>query len=451
MRGASDGRDMTARNVATPVAERADAEPVTRRAPFSDNPRVGARGQRTRQRILDAALQLFGEEGFHQCSIARISELASCSRVSFYQYFSDKEDVFGSLAGQVARQISASTEAIDPLTPDAAGWNGLRAWVGRYGDIHARYGPIFQAFPSTFEADEELTAAAMRVRDQSVARIRSKLSTCDLPPRQLDPLIALLLGSLARTLDDADTLRAAAPEAYSRERVEVAFTNVMYRSLFGDEPVDKHPGNRIRPARVEFGPDVGAMMVKEEAVRLGTDKRAALRALVENGREVFVQRGYHATRVDDLAAAAGVSHGVFYRYFENKNELAIVLTVRAMRSVSDTFVGIPDLKSPNGPELRRWFRRYNAAQSGEAAMIRVWVDAALEDARMRSLSAAALDWGRRRMVRILGGGDGGDVDIEAVVMVALLGAFGSQPRSAAMVDAAANIVERGLIGGPGER
>ena len=163
------------------------------------------------------------------------------------------------------------------------------------------------------------------------------------------------------------------------------------------------------------------------------------------------QRGYHATRVDDLAAAAGVSHGVFYRYFENKNELAIVLTVRAMRSVSDAFVGIPELSAPNGPELRRWFRRYNAAQSGEAAMIRVWVDAALEDARMRSLSAAALDWGRRRMVRILGGGGGGDVDIEAVVMVALLGAFGSQPRSAAAVDAAANIVERGLIGGPGER
>ena len=103
------------------------------------------------------------------------------------------------------------------------------------------------------------------------------------------------------------------------------------------------------------------MMQKEEAIRVGTDKRAALRALVENGRDVFVQRGYHATRVDDLAAAAGVSHGVFYRYFENKNELAIVLTVRAMRSVSDTFVGIPDLRTPNGAELRRWFRRYNAA------------------------------------------------------------------------------------------
>jgi AcrR family transcriptional regulator len=441
---------MTGRDAALPVAPRADAEPVTRRAPFSDNPRVGARGQRTRQRILDAALQLFGEEGFHQCSIARISDLASCSRVSFYQYFSGKEDVFSSLAGQVARQISASTEAIDPLTPDGGGWDGLRAWVGRYGDIHARYGPIFQGLPSTFDDDEELTSA-VHLNDQSVSRIRSKLSTSDLAPRQLDSLIALLLACLTRTLDDAASLRAAAPEAYPRERVEVAFTNVMYRSLFGSDPVDLHAAIRSRPPRVDFGPDVEAMMLKEEAIRSGTDKRAALRALVESGRDVFVQRGYHATRVDDLAAAAGVSHGVFYRYFENKNELAIVLTVRAMRAVGDAFVGIPDLSTPNGPELRRWFRRYNAAQSGEAAMIRVWVDAALEDARMRSLSAAALDWGRRRMVPILrGGGAGvaGDVDIEAVVMVALLGAFGSQTRGAATVEAAANIVERGLLSGP---
>ena len=130
------------------------------------------------------------------------------------------------------------------------------------------------------------------------------------------------------------------PEAYPRERVEVAFTNVMYRSLFGSDPADMDAEKNAHPPRVEFGPEVGAMMQKEEAIRLGTDKRAALRALVENGRDV-VQRGYHATRVDDLAAAAGVSHGVFYRYFENKNELAIVLTVRAMRSVSDAFVGIP--------------------------------------------------------------------------------------------------------------
>ena len=180
---------------------------------------------------------------------------------------------------------------------------------------------------------------------------------------------------------------------------------------------------------MEFGPGVHGMLEKEEEVQGGTDRRAAMKALVDNGRDVFVQRGYHATRVDDLAAAAGVSHGVFYRYFENKDQLAIVLTVQAMRAVADTFVEIPDVTTSNSADLRRWLRRYNTAQSGEAAMIRVWVDAAQEDARLRSLSASALDWGRRRMVRILAGRGFGDIDLDAVVLVALLG--GSGPSSAA--------------------
>ena len=46
---------------------------IVRRAPFSENPRVGLRGQRTQQRILDAALRVFGEEGYHGCSIDRIA------------------------------------------------------------------------------------------------------------------------------------------------------------------------------------------------------------------------------------------------------------------------------------------------------------------------------------------------------------------------------------------
>src|SRR5260221_14269637 len=119
--------------------------PVVRRAPFSDNPRVGARGQRTQQRILDAALQAFGEDGYHGCSIDRITKLARCSRVSFYQYFASKEDVFEQLAGQVARKESAWTEVLDPLTPAIEGWAAMRAWVARYSEIHTRYEPVFHA------------------------------------------------------------------------------------------------------------------------------------------------------------------------------------------------------------------------------------------------------------------------------------------------------------------
>ncbi len=168
------------------------------------------------------------------------------------------------------------------------------------------------------------------------------------------------------------------------------------------------------------------------------------------GREVFVTRGYHATRVDDLAVAAGVSHGAFYRYFRNKDDLARILTVEAIRSVSTALSEIPDAAEREGPDaraaLRRWLARYNAAQSGEAAMMRVWVDAALADATLREDSAAAFDWGWRRLARYVAPRDFGDVDAEAVVMLGLLSGFGGRPRSAVEIEAAAQIIERGLLG-----
>src|SRR6478735_1325820 len=128
--------------------QRTDSDPgiVLRRAPFSDKPQVGARGQRTQQRILDAALKVFGDEGYHQTSIERITTQAGCSRASFYQYFSGKEDVFQQLTGQVARQLTSSTEALEPVTPDAAGWAAIRAWVARHADIYRRYQPAFHEY-----------------------------------------------------------------------------------------------------------------------------------------------------------------------------------------------------------------------------------------------------------------------------------------------------------------
>ena len=90
---------------------------VLRRAPFSDNPAVGLRGQRTQQRILDGALRVFGDVGYHRGNIDAIAKVAGCSRVSFYQYFSSKEDVFRQLAGQVARQLNAATELLDREGP----------------------------------------------------------------------------------------------------------------------------------------------------------------------------------------------------------------------------------------------------------------------------------------------------------------------------------------------
>jgi len=419
---------------------------VVRRAPFSDNPQVGARGQQTQQRILDGALRAFGEEGYHGSSIERITKLARCSRVSFYQYFASKEDVFRYLAGQVDRQLSASTETLDPLTPDTQGWAAMRAWIARYAAIYARYEPVFNAYAT----DEVLAAMTARSGVRTIAMFRAKLVTTTLPPRHLDPVIRLLLGSLNHSLEVAALLRSVAPESYPNERVEGAITDVLHRTLFGlRADVNVHEPGGAPPRRLEFSAAMREWLSRD-APEADDSGNRALAALLASGRDVFITRGYHNTRVDDLVAAAGVSHGAFYRYFRNKDELARILTARALRAVGTTVLEVPDVfaddTSPVTGTLRRWLRRYHAAQAPEASMMRVWVDAALQDPALRAESAPPLDWGRRQMSRYLQRRGFGDADMEAVVIVALLGVFGVQQRSGADIDAAVHVIERGILG-----
>jgi AcrR family transcriptional regulator len=418
-----------------------------RRAPFSDNPLVGARGQRTRQRILDAALKAFGEEGYHLCNIDRITKLARCSRVSFYQYFASKEDVFRHLAGQVATQVSATTDTLDALTADGEGWLAMRAWVARYAQIHARYEPVFHAL----ESDPVLARIAQRTGEEAVAKIHVRLATTTLAPRQLDPVIRLLVECVNHTLDVTDIFRSVVPGDYPRERVELALTDVLHRTLFGVlADVNVHPPEGSPPTRLQSGPVMLEMLRGDGVVHPDALGNRALDALLGSGRDVFIERGYHNTRVEDLAAAAGVSYGAFYRYFRNKDQLARMLTARAVQSVGSTVMEIPDISDLDAAAartaLRRWLRRYHTSHANEAAMLRVWVDAALQDPAIRAASAPLLDWGRRRMAHYLRPRGFGDVDIEGVVMVALLGVLGARQRTAAEVDAAVLIIERGLLG-----
>ena len=266
---------------------------VVRRAPFSDNPRVGARGQRTQQRILDAALRAFGESGYHGCSIDRITKIARCSRVSFYQYFASKEDVFRQLAGQVTRQVSASTEALDPLTPDLRGWVALRTWVARYAEIHSRYEPVFHSL----ETDDLLADLAGRIGGETITRIHARLETTTLPPRQLDPVIRLLLECLNYTLDVSDILRSVEPGSYPSERVEIAVTHVLHRTFFGVRAdVNVRPPDSAPPPELEFGPEMLEMLRSGGAGDPGAAGNAAFDALLASARDVFITRGYHNTR-----------------------------------------------------------------------------------------------------------------------------------------------------------
>jgi AcrR family transcriptional regulator len=402
---------------------------------------VGVRGRRTQQRILDAALVAFAEHGYHRCSVERITRLAGCSRIAFYQYFPSKEHVFRELAARVARQVRASTEALGHLTDDRAGRAALHAWVARYAEIHERHAAVFHSI----ESDEALAELARRAGDDNVVAIQARVVGSSLTAREIDAVLRLSLECVNHALDVGAVLQPRS--GVTSDRMVTALTDAFHRTLFGPRPGVNDAGSEgasnAPPATDALDRAISELAPEPAGVDTGRER------LLDASRDVFVVQGFHATRVDDLTAAAGLSRAAFYKHFRNKEEVARVLTARAAQAVGDTVRAMPsraEIEAPRGAvALRRWLRAYHAAHTGEAVMLRVWTEATLQDPSRRGDLAPLLDWGRRRMLRFLDGRSFGDRDADAIVLLALLGVFGARPRSARDVDAAAQFIRRGLL------
>lgn len=52
--------------------------------------------------------------------------------------------------------------------------------------------------------------------------------------------------------------------------------------------------------------------------------------IIEAALQLFVERGYAATRLEDIARAAGISKGSLYRYFENKEALFKAMVIQVV-------------------------------------------------------------------------------------------------------------------------
>lgn len=63
------------------------------------------RGRRTLRLLLDAAAQEFGEKGFHEAALSRITARAGVAIGSFYTYFDSKEAIFKALVRDLSDQV----------------------------------------------------------------------------------------------------------------------------------------------------------------------------------------------------------------------------------------------------------------------------------------------------------------------------------------------------------
>jgi TetR/AcrR family transcriptional regulator, fatty acid metabolism regulator protein len=82
------------------------------------------------------------------------------------------------------------------------------------------------------------------------------------------------------------------------------------------------------------------------------------RDLLDAAVRVFARKGFHASRVGDIAEEAGVAHGLLYHYFRSKDEVLETIFREAWELLAADTDRIESSGVPLREQLRRFARIY---------------------------------------------------------------------------------------------
>src|SRR3954454_2768537 len=105
-----------------------------------------------------------------------------------------------------------------------------------------------------------------------------------------------------------------------------------------------------------------------------------VRKLIDAGIQVFRTKGYHAARVDDIVKVAKTSHGTFYLYFANKEDLFRALALDVADEMNALVASIGEL-SPDAAGydmLRESLERFADLHHRFGPVIRAWTEADID-------------------------------------------------------------------------
>jgi AcrR family transcriptional regulator len=118
-----------------------------------------------------------------------------------------------------------------------------------------------------------------------------------------------------------------------------------------------------------------------------------MRKLLDAAMVAFDRRGYHATRVNDIVEIAKTSHGTFYLYFSNKEDLLRALIAEATGEAQTLYDALSMLPAEGGApqweDVHGWIRAYSELWTRYAPLFRAWTDLATIDADLIEMIRSA--------------------------------------------------------------
>lgn len=159
-----------------------------------------SKGARTRERLLEAAKEIFEEHGFLEARISDIAERAGQAHGSFYYYFDSKEEVFREVAAAVDQRLFAPLDDVIKAQSKLDTKQRVREAMRRHFESYRQEARIMGLIEHVSRFDPKVNAIRLarhkRYTEQVAETIRH-LQRKKLADATLDPMIAAAaLGAL---------------------------------------------------------------------------------------------------------------------------------------------------------------------------------------------------------------------------------------------------------------
>lgn len=160
---------------------------------------------------------------------------------------------------------------------------------------------------------------------------------------------------------------------------------------------------------------------------VGTRGARRRRQIIDAALVRFTERGFHATSVEDIAAAAETSRATLYQYFESKEAIFVEL----MNESGGALHGVTRRLGPLGPtstgyaNLHWWLSEWSKVFDRYSAMFIEWANVNTPEAPLRSRLVAFVDAHTARFATALatGGHDDTDTSTAAILVIAIANRF----------------------------
>lgn len=280
-------------------------------SPHDNGPRgaraLTAKGRNTRAALLQAALEVFNQQGVFAASVSEISRRCGVAQGTFYQYFHNKEQVLLELADQAIAGFWEQARGLALEGQDLAGRLHLAvellfSHTRQHYALHRILGELELIDPVTIAYYDSM-ARFLRgfVRDQAAAG----------SIRPIDPnLFAYgLMGMAHFFFPDW----GAKIQAYSLAQGVELTVDLIRRGIMGPSP---WPG----PGDPAAASPPAAAAADQTAAELSQGQKTR-QAIFQAAERIFGQLGYNRASIADITREAGVAQGTFYVHFKSKLEL----------------------------------------------------------------------------------------------------------------------------------